>query len=80
MALTDKLVALGDAVREKAGLTEPMTIEEMTTVLTNLDTGIPASDLVISQDAKYFCQNGWGWFEFVKKYGDKITTKDLMYV
>ena len=77
MALTDKLVALGDAVREKAGLTEPMTIEEMTTALTNLDTGIPASDLVISRDAKYFCQNGYGWFEFVKKHGDKITTKDL---
>lgn len=77
MALTDKLVALGDVVREKAGLTEPMTIEEMTTALTNLDTGIPASDLVIFRDAKYFCQNGYGWFEFVKKYGDKITTQDL---
>lgn len=80
MALTDKLVALGDVVREKAGLTEPMTIEEMATAITNLSTGIPASDLVISRNAKYFCQNGEGWFEFVKKHGDKITTQDLMYV
>lgn len=37
MALTDKLTAIGDAVREKNGTTEKMTLDQMATAVSNLE-------------------------------------------
>lgn len=39
MALTDKLVAIGDAIRSKTGSTEAMTLDAMATAITNLSSG-----------------------------------------
>lgn len=39
MLLTDKLTALGDAVREKAELTEKMTLDQMAEAISNLEIG-----------------------------------------
>lgn len=36
MALTDKLTAIANAIREKSGLTEPMTLDEMVIAIENL--------------------------------------------
>lgn len=36
---TSKLIALGDAIREKAGLSAEMTIDEMATAVANISTG-----------------------------------------
>ena len=37
MALTDKLTAIGDAVRQKSGTTEKMTLDQMATAVNNLE-------------------------------------------
>lgn len=39
MALTDKLTAIGDAVRSQTGITEPMTLDEMAVAITNFEGG-----------------------------------------
>lgn len=38
MALTDKLTAIADAIREKTGSTDVMTLDEMAEGITGLDT------------------------------------------
>lgn len=39
MALTDKLTAIADAIREKTGSTNTMTLDEMATVIQNISVG-----------------------------------------
>lgn len=39
MALTDKLVAIGDAIRSKNGTTEAMSLDAMAAAITNLPSG-----------------------------------------
>ena len=43
MALTDKLTAIADAIRAKTGSTEPMTLDEMTTEISNISVGSGSS-------------------------------------
>lgn len=84
MVLTNKLTAIADAIREKTGSTEKMTLDEMPTAISGITTGgggdesqIPTNEeLVFSGDCSYrFAYNGWDWF--IKKYKDRITTKDV---
>lgn len=112
MALTDKLTAIGNAIREKTGGTDLLTLDQMPTEISNIQgggtveeltitsngtynppTGIdgyapvvvnvpqdgspPAEAFVISGDCSYrFAKDGWNWF--IEKYGDRITTKDII--
>ena len=39
MALTDKLKAIADAIRERTGRTEPMTLDEMAEIILTMDVG-----------------------------------------
>ena len=39
MALTDKLMAIANAIRSKTGSTNPMTLDEMATAITNISVG-----------------------------------------
>lgn len=39
MALTDKLTAIGDAIRGKTGGTEPLTLDQMATEIANISSG-----------------------------------------
>ena len=39
MALTDKLTAIANAIREKTGSTEPMTLDEMAETILTLGNG-----------------------------------------
>ena len=48
MALTNKLTALGDAIREKNGTTDPMTLDEMTVAIGELGEGLTNEDLTFS--------------------------------
>ena len=60
MALTDKLTALGDAVRQKAGLTEKMTLNQMTEAINNLEIN-PApnvEEITINQNGIYTPNQG----------------------
>lgn len=46
MALTDKLTAIGDAIRGKTGKTEPLTLDQMATEINDIQTGGGDSSLV----------------------------------
>ena len=85
MELTNKLTAIADAIREKTGTTEPMTLDSMATAISGITGGggggelsdyIPESALTISGDCNYMFYGGkWDWF--IKKYGDRITTQNI---
>ena len=86
MALTNKLSAIGAAIREKTGKTELLTLDQMPTEIASITTGggsedcnglhLPEEALVITGDCtNRFSYNGWNWF--VELYGDKVTTQNL---
>ena len=50
MALIDKLTAIADAIRSKTGTTEPMTLDEMVTAISNITTGSVPSDTITLSD------------------------------
>lgn len=80
MALTNKLSAIGNAIRSKTGTTELMTLDAMPAAIEAIQTGgvgeIPQSALTITGDCKYrFAYSGWNWF--IEATRDKLTTKDI---
>lgn len=84
MALTDKLTAIGDAIRDKTGSTALLTLDAMPTAISGITTGgggdesqIPTNEeLTITGNCEYrFASDGWSWF--IEKYKDRITTKDI---
>ena len=84
MALTNKLSAIGDAIRAKTGKTELLTLDEMPTEIGAIETGgggggveLPEEAYVITGNCSYkFAYGGWNWF--IDMFGDKITTKDII--
>lgn len=79
MALTDKLTALGDAIREKNGTTDPMTLDEMTVAVKDIQTSVemPEDILTLMGDQKYRFYNS-NWDSFIQQYGNQIITRDLL--
>ena len=81
MALTNKLEAIGDAIRGKTGKDEKLTLDQMVTEINGITTGgggeeLPEEAFVITNSCAYrFSNNGWNWF--IEKYGNRITTKDV---
>ena len=85
MALTDKLTAIGSAIRNKTGSTELLTLDEMPTAISNIQTGsgggsvtdfIPEKEFTITGTCDYkFSYDNWNWF--IEKYGNRITTNNL---
>lgn len=80
MALTDKLTAIGDAIREKTGSTDLMTLDEMPNVIAAITTSdeeaIPQEAFNLTGGCSYkFATNSWNWF--IEKYGNQITTTNL---
>ena len=81
MALTDKLTAIGNAIRAKDGSTALLTLDEMPIAIAAIETsggdsGIPEEAFLITGDCSYkFTVNGWNWF--IEQYGDKITTENI---
>lgn len=84
MALTDKLTAIGSAIRNKTGSTDLLTLDEMPTAISNIQTGsgggsvtdfIPESAFVFDSPMDYrFYGGNWDWI--IKQYGDRITICD----
>ena len=67
MALTDKLTALGDAIRGKTELTDKMTIDQMTEAITNLEVN-PApnvEEITITNNGTYTPNEGVDGFNRV---------------
>lgn len=89
MALTDKLSAIGVAIRQKTGGTKLLTLDAMPAEILSITTGeggggtgdcngrhIPDEALVISGGIAYgFQNNRWNWF--FEECGDEIVTEDL---
>lgn len=79
MALTDKLTAIGDAIRDKTGSTDLLTLDAMPTAISGITTGggdLPEEAFAVTGDCSYrFANNGWNWF--IKNYRDKIITSDI---
>lgn len=83
MALTDKLTAIGDAIRDKTGSTDLLTLDAMPTAISGITTGsgegsvnLPEEVYTITGDCRYrFANSGWNWF--VENYKDKIITSDI---
>lgn len=81
MALTDKLSAIGDAIRSKTGKTDLLTLDQMPTEINSISGGgsdLPEEALTISGECNYrFYKGGWDWF--IREYGNKITTSNITY-
>ena len=79
MALTDKLSAIGNAIRAKTGRTELLTLDAMPNEIASIETGggtIPEEAFTLTGVCDHRFTNGaWDWF--IKQYGDKITTVDI---
>lgn len=85
MALTDKLTAIGSAIRNKTGSTDLLTLDEMPTAISNIQTGggggsltdfIPENAFILSGDCSYkFYGGNWDWF--AEKYFDRVTTENI---
>lgn len=81
MALTDKLTAIGDAIRAKTGGTEKLTLDDMPTQIQAIQTGggggdLPEEAFNISGNCKYkFAGTGWNWF--LDTYQDRISTENI---
>lgn len=76
MALINKLENLGDAVREKTGTTDLLTLDEMAEAIGGISAGPSETELTFSGRCSYlFADGGWNWF--LNKYADQITFKDV---
>ena len=89
MALTDKLSAIGVAIRQKTGSSALMTLDEMPGAIASITTGggggggdcnglhIPDEALVITNGTELFKGGKWMWFFDLCK--DKLSTEGLTY-
>ena len=81
MALTDKLTAIGNAIREKTGKSDLLTLDQMPTEIRSITTSgrypeIEESDLVLTGDLSSLNKNGrWSWL--FNKYSDYITYNNV---
>ena len=81
MALTDKLTNIANAIREKGGTTEKLTLDAMPTAISALSTGgggaeIPDELFVISGDCSYWAYGG-KWDSFISAYANKWSTNNI---
>lgn len=80
MALTEKLAAIGNAIRAKTGRTEKLTLDQMPNEIASIVTGdgtlLPEDVLNITGNCDYkFYGSSWNWF--INQYKDLITTTDI---
>lgn len=78
MALTDKLSAIGTAIRNKTGKTALMTLDEMPTEIAGISGGNEPTDadLTFGWNLSHWNYQGT-WDNIISKYGNRITTHDV---
>ena len=82
MALTDKLTALGDAIREKSGTTGQMTLDQMTSAVQGLEVN-PApnvEEITINKNGTYVPNEGVDGFSKVIVEVPVDLPKDLLHL
>lgn len=86
MALTNKLTTIADAIREKTGDTALLTLDQMPVAILGITTGGSGGDSDITEEQLTFANNlsywGYGgtWDWFFETYGDRIKTRDVMFL
>ena len=81
MALTDKLTAIGVAIREKTGKSDLLTLDQMPTEIASISGGgggggLPEEAFIISGRCEYkFAYDSWTWF--LNSYKNQITTNNI---
>ena len=77
MALTDKLNAIGDAIREKTGGTEKLTLEQMPTEIAGITTGGgEVEPIVLTGNCDYVLKDSLGT-AVIKHWGNNISTEAI---
>lgn len=78
MALTDKLSAIGNAIRAKTGGTELLTLDAMPNEIASIQTGGggEVEPMILTGDQNYACSGSIA-ANYIKLYGNTISTKDL---
>ena len=78
MALTDKLSAIGNAIRAKTGGTELLTLDAMPNEIASIETGGGGGvqPMILTGDQAYGCSGSLA-ANYIKLYGNTISTKDL---
>lgn len=82
MALTNKLSAIGDAIRAKTGKSELLTLDAMPAAIGGIETGgggsIEVEPLVLTGNCNSACK-GVMPSAYIKVLGDTVSTKDITY-
>ena len=80
MALTDKLSAIGNAIRAKTGGTELLTLDAMPNEIASIETGggggIEVEPIVLTGTGSYVC-SGIVAGAYINLFGDTISTNNL---
>ena len=80
MALTDKLSAIGNAIRAKTGGTELLTLDAMPNEIASIETGggggTQVEPIVLTGDQSYGCAGSLS-ATYINLYGNTISTKDI---
>ena len=77
MALIEKLNAIGDAIREKTGGTEKLTLEQMPTEIAGITTGGGEVEPIVLTGKQEKACSGAIASAYIEKYGNTISTYDL---
>ena len=78
MALTNKLTAIGDAIRTKTGETKKYTLDEIAQVISEMQGSarLPEQLINYSGNCNYrFFNSSWDWV--IENYGSQIKTSDI---
>lgn len=79
MALTEKLTAVANAIREKTGKEDKLTLDAMPVEIRAIETGggdLPEEAFTITGNLDYRFMNGsWDWF--IENYSSRATTSNL---
>lgn len=81
MALTEKLAAIGDAIRAKNGETEKYTLDGMVTAIGAIETGgggggADVEPVVLTGACDYACSGNIA-STYMKNFGDKVSTNNI---
>lgn len=86
MALTDKLTAIGNAIRAKKGVTDKYTLEGMVTAIDGIETGVDTSDataaaedIVKDKTAYVHGVKVTGTLERARQITGNVTSKEILY-
>ena len=79
MALTNKLTAIGNAIRGKTGGTDLLTLDGMVTAINGISTGgatLPPEAYVITGNCdRLFTDGKWTWY--IDLFGSQVTTNNI---